>query len=138
MMGIRVLNKEEAPSEPFGLFFDPHTGIPLPRVAQQTASALHAPLAFIAAECSRLRPRYAVCFDQSHDRVPDLNRVAQRALKRADLKARGLVSFYYVSHAPFLFAASDNIVLESLHSRLVESGMPKWRFESEDLLKPAG
>jgi hypothetical protein len=107
--------------------------VPLPRVSRQTASASYAPLAFIAAEFSRLNPQYRVCFDQSHDRVPDLSRSAQRALKRADLKARNLFSFYYVSHAPFLFVASETVVLRSLSSRLVEAGIPEWRFESEDL-----
>ena len=138
MVGMRVLDKDEMPTEPFGLFLDPHTGVPLPRVARQSATASHAPLAFIEAEFTRLKPRYVVCFDQSHDRVPDVSRLAQRALKRADLKARHLVSFYYVSHAPFLFAAFDKSVLESLHSRLVNSGIPKWRFETEDLMIDRG
>lgn len=138
MVGIRVLAADEMPGQPFGLFLDPHTGIPLPRVDRLTATAKHAPLAFIGAENLRLKPQYIVVFDQSHDRVPDLSRPAQRALKRADLRGRRLFSFYYVSHAPFLFAASDKAVLESMHSRLVESGIPEWRFESEDLPKPVG
>lgn len=137
LVGMRVLERDETPTGPFGLFLDPHTGIPLPRVARYTATATHAPLAFIEDEFSRLKPRYMVCFDQSHDRVPDLSRSAQRALKRADLTARHLFSFYYVSHAPFLFATSEKGVLESLYRRLVESGIPEWRFESEDLVREA-
>ncbi len=138
MVGMRVLDRDETPTEPFGLFFDPHTGVPLPRVSLQTATASHAPLAFIAAEFARLKPKYLICFDQSHDRVPDLSRSDQRAQKRADLKARNLVSFYYVSHAPFRFAASDEAVLESLRVRLVRSGIPEWRFESEDHVQKVG
>lgn len=138
MVSMRVLDRNETPAGPFGLFLDPHTGVPLPTAPRQTATVSHAPLAFIEAEFSRLRPRYLVCFDQSHDRVPDLGRSDQRALKRADLKSRSLFSFYYVSHAPFLFAASDTAVLESLRSRLVEAGIPEWRFESDDLVGTAG
>jgi hypothetical protein len=138
MVGIRVLGSKETPVDPFGLFFDPNTGVPLPSAVRQTPTASHAPLAFIESECSRLKPTYAICFDQSHDRAPGMSRADQRAKKRADLRSRNLASFYYVSHAPFLFAASDKVVLEALYRRLIESGIPEWRFESEDLPQKAG
>jgi hypothetical protein len=68
MVGMRVLDSTEVPTQPFGLFLDPHTGIPLPTAAQRTATASHAPLRFIEGEYARLKPKYLICFDQSHHR----------------------------------------------------------------------
>lgn len=53
MSGIPVLDETNKPNGPFGLFLDPHTGIPLPRSSRQDASAAHAPLAFIDSEAFR-------------------------------------------------------------------------------------
>jgi len=140
MTRMRVLGATEAPTQPFGLFLDPHTGIPLPAAALRTATVSHAPLQFIADEFARLKPRYVICFDQSHDRGCDLPRSDQRKRKCTELRARNLNSFYYVSHAPFLFAAAERTVLDSLRARLVESGIPEWRLEGESpqSIQPAG
>jgi hypothetical protein len=131
--GMSVLDPKTTPTVPFGLFFDPHTGVPRPTAALQTPTASHAPLAFIESEFDRLKPRYLICFDQSHDRSGGLSRAEQRGLKRAHLRTHDLWSFYYVSHAPFLFVAADRAILESLRRRLVDTGIPAWRFESEEL-----
>jgi hypothetical protein len=130
MMGMSVLSAE-LPQAPFGLFLDPHTGIPLPDSSSRTATASHAPVQFIADEFARLQPRYVICFDQSHDRSCGVTRVEQRKRKTDALRGLGLESFYYVSHAPFLFAANDGTVLKALRSRLVESGIPAWRLDDE-------
>jgi hypothetical protein len=134
VVGMRVLDPNELPTQPFGLFLDPDTGIPLPTAKLSTATKSHAPLLFIEAEFARLKPRYLICFDQSHDRACKLPKPDQRKRKRADLRTRNLSSFYYVSHAPFLFVATDRAVLDSLRHRLIQSGIPKWRFECEDAL----
>lgn len=129
---IPILEPDEARVEPFGLFLDPHTGIPLPAAARQKATASHAPVSFILAELERLRPRYLICFDQSDDRHSGLSRGEQRASKRAALQVGNVASFYYVSHAPFLFAARDATVLNLVFHRLLEGGIPEGRFELQD------
>jgi hypothetical protein len=45
------------------------------------------------------------------------------------LRKHSLPCFYYVSHAPFLFAAQKREVLASLLKRLMAEGIPKERFE---------
>jgi hypothetical protein len=125
MMTIPILGAE-LPPMPFGLFLDPDTGIPLPD-ASVRVTASHAPLRFIADEFARLKPVYVVCFDQSHHRGCGMSRSEQRRRKQEALRAVGLESFYYVSHAPFLFAAAETDIIDSLRNRLVESGIPAWR-----------
>jgi hypothetical protein len=128
LVGMPVLHPNEPRAEPFGLFLDPNTGIPLPTALAQRATASHAPLSFIGAELDRLRPAYLICFDQSHDRSSGLSPAEQRASKRTELRRRNIGSFYYVSHAPFLFASGEPRVLELVRDRLIESGIPKSRF----------
>jgi len=129
MTGMPIAGTHGTSGQQFGLFLDPHTGIPLPSEATQRVSASHAPLAFIAAEMNRLGPLYLICFDQSHKRVSGLSRADQRERKRAALSALDISSFYYVSHAPFLFAARQAEVLDQVRSRLRECGIPCIRFE---------
>jgi hypothetical protein len=115
------------PPQPFGLFFDPHTGVPLPNEAEKKVSIDHAPLPFIVVENSRLKPAYMVCFDQSVDRRKKNGPKAheQRETKREFLRGRGIASFYYVSHAPFLFMAEDVETLRAIRSRLLGLGIPE-------------
>ena len=131
MVAMPVLDLRAPPKGQFGLFLDPHTGIPLPSAAGQKPPASHAPLSFIEVELERLEARYLICFDQSHDRSCGLSHTQQRDRKRNALRVKGVASFYYVSHAPFLFAARDTVTLESVRRRLVESGIPAVRFESQ-------
>ncbi|MBI4200546.1 MAG: hypothetical protein HY535_08770 [Chloroflexi bacterium] len=129
MVAMPVLHPNEPRAEPFGLFLDPHTGIPLPTALSQKPTASHVPLSFIEAELDRLRPMYLICFDQSHVRGSGPSKAEQRESKRAALQTRNVASFYYVSHAPFLFASKDAKVIELVRRRLVEGGIPECRFE---------
>lgn len=129
MVRMPIFSHSARPTEPFGLFLDPHTGIPLPTSLSRRATVSHAPLSFIEAEFERCGPHYQVCFDQSHDRGSGLSRVEQRSRKQEALRVRRIASFYYVSHAPFLFAARDSAVLGFIHRRLLDSGLPSSRFE---------
>lgn len=129
MIGAALLPGERPPG-PFGLFLDPDTGIPLPTSSSTSVTAAHAPLSFVVGEFRRLRPTYAICFDQSHDRGSGLSGQEQRDCKRRALHRELIPSFYYVSHAPFLFMAEDDRVLNCLLDCLTESGVPASRFES--------
>ena len=115
------------PPQPFGLFLDPHTGIPLPTESEKKVSISHAPLPFIVQEGTRLKPHYMICFDQSVDRRKKNGPKAleQREAKREYLRGRGIASFYYVSHAPFLFLAEDVETLRAIRDRLIALGIPE-------------
>lgn len=118
---------ESRPRGRFGMLLDPHTGIPLPDESFGRASASHAPLSFVLQVNEELRPTYMICFDQNHHRKHRLTKVEQRSLNRESLRKRGIVSFYYVSRAPFLFLASQVEVLEAMRERLGELGIPRNR-----------
>ena len=93
LVGIRILTSETVTRKPFGLFLDPDTGIPLPTASAQKASIAHAPVSFIAGELNRLKPKYLICFDQSHDRNCGLTKEEQRHSKIAALRELGIASF---------------------------------------------
>lgn len=126
---IPILGGDRQP-ESFGLFLDPDTGIPLPSASSPGASISHAPISFIRDAFEVFAPRYLICFDQSHDRNAGLSKAEQRAQKCAALAGMGIPSFYYVSHAPFLFAAKDGTGLEAVRARLIASGIPASRFQA--------
>jgi hypothetical protein len=124
---IPILDLAACPQQPYGLFLDPHTGIPLEAAAKTTIS--HASLAFIIEVKKSLAPAYMICFDQSCHRKHELDVSEQRAQKRSFLQKHGISSFYYVSHAPFLFMASKAATLADLRQRLLEVGIPQERFQ---------
>ncbi len=128
MVRIPCLDERQHP-EPFGLFLDPDTGIPLPTAPTRNATKSHAPISFIVTEIQRLAPKYLVCFDQSHDRHCGQAKPQQRRSKLLALRDSGIACMCYVSHAPFLFAAKDDATLRAVRGRLIECGIPEWRFE---------
>lgn len=127
---IPILDLGALPGHPYGVLLDPHTGIPLPDESVRGATASHASLPFIVEVLESLRPAYMVCFDQSHYRQQDLTAVEQRDRKRRFLQERGISSFYYRSHAPFLFVARSSASLGAVQQRLLALGIPPERFES--------
>ncbi len=68
-------------------------------------------------------------YDQSDYRHSDLTREQQRHAKMRFLAEAGRFAFYYVSHAPFLFAFPDAEGERSLRERLRSFGIPANRFE---------
>jgi hypothetical protein len=122
---IPVLDLESLPKKPFGILLDPDTGIPLPSASQKRMTPSHAPLPCIAQVMGALHPLYVICFDQSHYRQPGSSGDQQKQKKMDYLKARGLASFYYVSHASFLFITDAPKSLAAIHKRLVSLGIPE-------------
>ncbi len=125
---IPVLDTDSPPERPFGLLLDPDTGIPLATESKTKATASHAPLSFIVEVNKQLRPTYMICFDQSYHRSHKLKKPEQLEQKREFLRGHGLNSFYYVSHAPFLFVARKAEILNKVRRRLVSLGIPRSRF----------
>lgn len=73
-----------------------------------------------------------VTFDQSDYRNIELKRDEQRRAKLSALSESGFPAFYYVSHAPFLFAFPTLDAFAELERRLVSVGIPTERLEREE------
>jgi hypothetical protein len=129
LTSIPILDTDARPSGPFGILLDPHTGIPLPKEPPVPTTAKLASLSFIVETDKEFRPRYMVCFDQSSHRKHELDKSGQRAKKMEFLQNQGLGCFYYISHAPFLFVASDPNVVQAIRERLLSLGIPETRLE---------
>jgi hypothetical protein len=125
---IPILDPTRPPKNRFGLLLDPDTGIPLPDKSQVRASVAHASFDFISDVMARLQPAYMICFDQSYHRGNKNNKAEQLEKKREFLYSQGIDSFYYFSHAPFLFMAAKPDLLSAVIARLMECGVPADRF----------
>lgn len=124
---VPILDPNHLPGKPFGLLLDPHTGIPLPDARSQKVTIALAPISFIAEQFTNVAPSFIVCFDQTHDRhrSKDLGIDEQREAKRDALFSLGIYSFYYLSHAPFLFMAKDVGILTQVRNALTATGIPE-------------
>ena len=94
-------------SAPYSILNDPDTGIRLPGENNQEESRAHIALPRIRNQLQQPGLRSVITFDQSDYRHSELKRDQQRHAKMRFLAEAGLFAFYYVSHAPFLFAFSD-------------------------------
>ncbi len=88
---IPILDLDNPPETPYGLFFDPHTGIPIPQDRDSKMTISHVPLSYIVKENGRLRPHDMICFYQSahrkHNRGLDVDE--QRACQARLLAGLG-------------------------------------------------
>jgi hypothetical protein len=126
---IPILFPDLPPNKPFGILLDPDKGIRRPSHSLKGATPLHISLPFIVGLDEELRPYYMVCFDQSFNRKHELS-AQERNLKREFLRERGIASFYYISHAPFLFMARAAETVDDIRGCLSSLGIPKSRFDS--------
>jgi hypothetical protein len=127
--GIPILGN--APTDRFGIFLDPDTGVPL---FQRVDARRYASLEFVLELNHELHPDYIICYDQSYHRNPALKKEQQMEKKREFLRAREMSSFYYKSHAPFLFTAQRPETLRSILDRLISMGIPRCRFQPCEIL----
>jgi hypothetical protein len=104
-----------------GVLLDPTTGVPREPDARSTTS--HASLAYIIEAAKE--STYVICFDQSYYRTKESTKKEQRANKLKFLKDQGFSSFYYASHAPFLFVARKKETLNLILKWLREAGIPE-------------
>ena len=112
----------------YSILNDPDTGIRLPGEANQAVRRTHISIATIIKQLREEGPRCVVTFDQSHYRNSDLKGDEQRLAKMESLGVSGFPAFYYVSHAPFLFAFPNSEAQAELLSRLTDAGIPEDRF----------
>lgn len=125
LTGIPIFNEQHPPV--YSIFNDPDTGIRLPDSKNQREGVSHISLITISSQLSNSAIRCVLTFDQSHHREQNRTRADQHNEKVRWLHDRGFHAFYYVSHAPFLFAFSREIDMNSTRDRLLKMGIPKGR-----------
>ena len=125
LTGIPLLNDHCPPA--YSIFNDPDTGIRLPDRQNQHESVTHINLATIANQLSNSEVCCVLTFDQSHHRELGFTPADQRNAKVRWLQDHGFLAFYYVSHAPFLFAFSNDAHLKTARDRLLALGIPENR-----------
>lgn len=113
----------------YSILNDPDTGIFAPDRANQRSGLSHASLAMIREQLSDSAVRCVVTFDQSNHRKRTFSAEDQRAAKLAWLREKGVTAFYYVSHAPFMFACASKANLEKVVEMLEQEGIPKTRLQ---------
>ena len=123
-----------APQPPavFSILNDPDTGIRLPGEDNQSESRTHISITTILDQILQRQPHCIITFDQSDYRHSDLARDEQRLAKIRSLSSAGASAFYYVSHAPFLFAFSTSDAFRETHELLIRAGIPSNRLETTD------
>jgi hypothetical protein len=114
---------------PYSILNDPDTGIRLPGEQNQTEGRTHISIQTIIDQLRNNGVRCVITYDQSHYRNIELNLNEQRQAKMSRLAEEGLHSFYYVSHAPFLFAVPDTDALQQIHEILKNAGIPEDRLD---------
>jgi hypothetical protein len=124
---IPMLNGQ--PPVLYSILNDPDTGIRLPNERNQSEGRTHITIETIIGQLRNSGVACVITFDQSDYRNSGLTREQQRQNKMHHLANEGFHSFYYVSHAPFLFVASNTEALRRVRSVLREAGIPKERLE---------
>jgi len=113
LTGIQMLT--DKPKGNYSILNDPDTGIIMPGAQNPKVTSAHVTIDFIASQLPTKKGcRCVITFDQSDYRNSGQSREEQRRAKMCRLADEGLRCFYYVSHAPFLFAASDAEAMEEL------------------------
>lgn len=120
---------EEMPKTSFSILNDPDTGIRLPGKNNQKEGRTHISIPTIANQLKNNKVKCVVTFDQSHYRKDKGSHKDQRFTKMDGIRKEGFYSFYYVSHAPFLFAVPSKQLLIELKKLLKAAGAPECRFE---------
>lgn len=113
----------------YSILNDPDTGIRLPDRENQREGLSHVNLATIASQVKNAEVRCVVTFDQSHHREAGFSPRDQRNAKVLWLQRAGLYAFYYVSHAPFLFAFSERTHMKKVQTLLRAAGVPNSRIK---------
>ena len=111
---------------------DPDTGIRLPNRSNQSEGRSHIALSTIREQLRNAAVQCVITFDQSKHREPGLSLKSQRNAKLQWLQRERLSAFYYVSHAPFLFAFSEPARMGVALSLIRRAGVPVNRIEEQE------
>ena len=116
----------------YAILNDPDTGIRLPNRPNQSESRAHIELSTIREQLRNASVQCVITFDQTNHREPGLSPKSQRNEKLRWLRHEGLSAFYYVSHAPFLFAFSDPKRMDKVRGLVGRIGVPVNRIEGQE------
>lgn len=127
LTGIPILTDQRP--DVYSILNDPDTGIRRPDQRNHNEGRTHICIESIAQQLTNDAVLCVITYDQSFDRR--LDRRQQRQAKMEALRHRhaGFGAFYYVSHAPFLFAFPNEQAEREVRSILVRAGVPDTRFE---------
>lgn len=117
------------PPSKYSILNDPDTGIRLPDGANQKEGRTHISIDTIINQLRHSGVQCVISYDQSNYRNIGMRLNEQRKEKMGRILSEGFHGFYYVSHAPFLFAAPNKDSLSRIHVNLRNAGMPENRFE---------
>ena len=124
----RIPMLPDQPLTAYSILNDPCTGIRLPNKPNQSEGQTHISIETIIAQLTN-GAQCVVTFDQSVYRNIGLKLNEQRQVKMRKIADKQSFSFYYVSHAPFLFAFPDKNALHRAERILEEAGIPRNRIE---------
>ena len=127
----RIPMLPDKPTGAFSILNDPDTGVRLPGEVNQSEGPSHITINSIVQQLQN-GTQCVITFDQSDYRNLCIKRKDQRGAKMGSLAEKGLYSFYYVSHATFLFAALDTHAFLRIQTILKNAGIPESRSESID------
>jgi hypothetical protein len=119
---------EDHPPSYYSILNDPCTGIRLPSSEIQSEGQKHVSIETIIMQINN-GAQCVVTFDQRIYRNIGMDPKEQRQAKMMRLSEDGCQSFYYVSHAPFLFAFPDKQALKKVEGILTSEGIPQNRLE---------
>ncbi len=125
LTGAEIYDPSNAMTSVYSLLLDPHTGIPLPDAVNQNVRISHAPIDFVATLFNDPQLAFVACYDQTAKRQAGNPRTDQLDAKRSQLLTHRVASFYYVSHAPFLFASRTVGTLNVIRQRMIDAGIPE-------------
>lgn len=121
--------QDQRPSN-YSILNDPCTGIRLPDMPNQAEGKKHISIETIIRQLKiKNGAKCVVTFDQSIYRGIGMKPEEQRQAKIQRLVKNECPSFYYVSHAPFLFAFPDKEALKKGEAILKAAGIPQSRIE---------
>jgi hypothetical protein len=112
---------------PFSILNDPDNGIRHPGGKNQRERPTHIRIQSIVQQLRTTNARCVITFDQGFDHNHKQKGCGdkQRQKKMELLRDSGCDGFYYVSHACFLFAASDSRTIKGLWRILEKAGIPE-------------
>jgi len=130
LTGIKML--PTPPPERFSIINDPDIGIRLPGKRNQEERLTHTTISAIIVQLEALRAKSIITFDQSNYRQSEYRLKQQRRAKIEELQRRLKYGFYYVSHAPFLFAFNNQDDMHHVRTILVDAGIPPGKIQLPD------
>lgn len=125
----RIPMLPDDPPSIYSILNDPDIGIRLPGEDNQEEGYTHISIKTIIDQLRDNGAQCVITYDQSNYRNIGMKLDEQRKVKMRRIVSKGFHGFYYVSHAPFLFAVPNTDALSQIQIILKNAGIPGKRFE---------